>query len=52
MNKIINIVILSELENRYPCTISKSLKVFGIIVELSWWFVTQQQGLTVNLLHI
>lgn len=45
----INIVILPELEN---CTVNKSLKIFGIIVELSWWFVIQQQGLIVNLLCI
>lgn len=35
MNKILSIVILSGLENRYPCTRNKSLKIFGIIVELS-----------------
>lgn len=52
MNKRMSIPILSELENKYPCTINKSLKIFGTIVELSWWFVTEQLGNIVNILHI
>lgn len=43
VTKTINSSVLTALENRYPCTIKKSLKIFGIIVEIPCWFVTQQQ---------
>lgn len=46
MTETINIVILPE--NRCPRTINRRLKMFGVIVKLSWWFVTQQRGFIVN----